>query len=129
MSLSTPDFTPTPQAAEPGGDVDLRELARDVALLKRQLDVRYSGPPYALVRESIDVVRRMTQDVFGKEPTIEQTYDYESPSDPVIVVSVEVSGDVDAIVERCNGWHSRLSEVPLEARTLFRLSLIPIETS
>ncbi len=127
MSITTPEFsTPQPEGAA-NVEADLRSLSQDVDSLKQQLARNGHGPAYAAVREAIDTVLRMSQDVFGSVPNIEEVRDCDDPSDHAIVVNLDDSGNLEAMVGRFNTWHSRLSEVPADVRGLFRLSINPKE--
>jgi len=102
-------------------------LAHEVESLKTRLAAHDPGPPYEVVREAIDQVRAMTLEVFGNVGEIEETCDIDDETWRIIVVHVEDSGAVDAMVARFAVWHKRLSELPAEARGMFRLLLCPKE--
>jgi hypothetical protein len=107
--------------------LQVSELSREVGTLRECVESRLREPHYAAVRDAMDLVARMTKEVFGVDARFEETVDAENLGDRCIIVSVLDRGELDAVMERFRCWHRRLSEVSDDVRGLFSLSIDPQE--
>ncbi len=127
MSITTSEVTSPCPDGTPNVAAGLQTLSHDVESLQQYLASRPNGPTYAAVCDSIEAVRGISREVFGVAAVVEEVRDRDDPSDHVIVVNVDDSGELESILERFSTWHSRLSEIPADVRGLFRLSVNPKE--
>lgn len=75
------------------------------------------------VRESLERVEAITRQIFAGELTVVEREDFEVAGDRHFTFRVVDTGDIDDMMVRYNEWHARLSEVPVDVRHLFRLSI------
>lgn len=82
-----------------------------------------NSPKDIEVAESLERVKQITSQIFHGEAKVVQREDNEIPGDLHYTFCVADTGDTTEILARYNRWHSRLNEMPVDVRRLFRLSI------
>jgi hypothetical protein len=75
--------------------------------------------------EVIDVVRKVTQDIFPGKCEFTHEFDPEFPGDRYVVVNVEAKGEPKELVHHSENWHKQIEAVVPNSFGNLRLLIVP----
>jgi hypothetical protein len=80
------------------------------------------------LKTKLAAARRITEEMFPGNMTIETDYDPEYPSDEFIVFNVQASGATSELLDRQCEWHRRLAAaIPDYADARISISIDPVK--